>query len=121
NTWWTWEPRLTTALILWFIYVAYLMLRPFTENEARGATFAAVFGIVGFIDVPIVFMSIRWWRTIHPVIVEKTGIKLDSSMKVAFFISLFTFNLLYLLLLSLRIKQEKQNDDINLIKHYRKG
>ena len=69
GTWWTWDPRLTTYTILALIYVAYLMLRQGLEDPGRRARFAAVYGILGFISVPITFFSIRWWRTIHPVII----------------------------------------------------
>ena len=55
NTWWTWEPRLTTTMILWLIYVAYLMVRSYAPNQSKGAIYAAVVGIVGFVDVPIVY------------------------------------------------------------------
>src|SRR5690606_1870764 len=57
NTWWTWDPRLTTTLILWFIYVGYLLLRSLTEGSERRARLAAIYGIIGFIDVPIVYLS----------------------------------------------------------------
>jgi heme exporter protein C len=66
NTWWTWEPRLTTTLILWLIYVAYLMIRSYAPSRLQGQIYAAVVGIVGFVDVPIVYGSVIWWRTIHP-------------------------------------------------------
>jgi len=66
NTWWTWEPRLTTTLILWLIYVAYLMTRAYAPNRAKAAIYSAVVGIVGFVDVPIVYYSVIWWRSIHP-------------------------------------------------------
>ena len=106
NTWWEWSPRLTLFLILWFIYIAYLMLRNFVEDKERGARFAAVFGIVGFVDVPIVFMSIRLWRDIHPRPVIRSG-GLEPDMWVAFSVSLFTFTLLFIALLINRIKLEK--------------
>ncbi len=115
--WWTWDPRLTTTLILWFIYLAYLMIRPFTENKARGASFAAVYGIVGFVNVPIVFMSIRWWRTIHPIVIEKKGMNLDPSMRNTLLISILAFTLLYIILLAIRVYQEILNDKISEIKH----
>jgi len=66
NTWWTWEPRLTTTMILWLIYVAYLMVRSYAPSQSKGAIYAAVVGIIGFIDVPIVYYSVVWWRSIHP-------------------------------------------------------
>jgi len=63
--WWTWDARLTTTLVLWLLYVSYLLLRRFSEGQ-QTATLAAVLGIFAYIDVPIVYMSIRWWRTQHP-------------------------------------------------------
>ncbi len=61
----TWDMRLTTTLILWLMYLGYLMLRSTVEGE-RGAKYAAVFRIIAFLDVPFVYFSIRWWRTLHP-------------------------------------------------------
>ena len=66
NTYWTWDPRLTTSLILWFIYASCLILRSAVEEEGKRATYSAVMAIVGFVDVPIVFFSARLWRSIHP-------------------------------------------------------
>ena len=66
GVWWTWEPRLTTTLILWFIYVAYLMIRHYAPTPQQGRTWSAVVGIIGFVDVPIVYFSVQWWRSIHP-------------------------------------------------------
>ena len=66
NVWWTWEPRLTTTLVLWLIYVGYLMVRAYAPNQAKAAVYSAVVGIIGFVDVPIVYYSVQWWRSIHP-------------------------------------------------------
>jgi len=109
NTWWEWSPRLTLFLVLWFIYLAYLMLRNFVDGEERRARFSAVFGIAGFMNVPLVYMSIRLWRDIHPspVIAGGEGSGLHPDMRAVFFFSLFTFTLLYFWLLGLRIKIEK--------------
>jgi len=63
--WWTWDPRLTTTLVLWLIYVSYLLLRRFAAGPQM-QTLAAVLGVFGAIDVPIVYMANRWWRTMHP-------------------------------------------------------
>jgi len=79
--WWTWDARLTTTLMLYLIYVAYLLLRRFVEGpEMR--TLAAVMAIFGYVDVPIVYMSTRWWRTQHPAPVIGGGADsgLDPSM-----------------------------------------
>ena len=65
GTWWSWDPKLTTTLILWFMYLAYVMVRSYAE-EPRGPRYAAVVGIVAFFDVPIVYLSSYWWRTLHP-------------------------------------------------------
>lgn len=64
--WWTWDARLTSTLVLWLLYVAYLLLRSFLQDAERRALISAVFGVFAFADVPIVYMSIRWWRTQHP-------------------------------------------------------
>ena len=66
GAWWVWDARLTTTLILWFIYVGYLVLRSYMGRTESGARAAAVVGIIGFIDVPIVYESVNWWNTIHP-------------------------------------------------------
>lgn len=112
GTWWDWDPRLTTTLILWLIYVSYLMLRSVVENPARRASLAAVVGIVGFIDVPIVFMSIRWWRTIHPVVITATSIELDPSMVTTLVVCLVAFTILFVHLLRLRIGLELQREEV---------
>ena len=99
GAYWTWDPRLTTTLILWFIYVAYLMLRVFLEDIDKRAKFSAALGIIGFVDVPIVFLSIRWWNTIHPNVVQSGGGGLDPAMKTAMFVCLGMFTLIYIALM----------------------
>lgn len=118
NTWWSWDPRLTTTLILWFIYVAYMMLRNFAADELRGARFAAVYGIVGYLDVPIVYFSIRWWRTIHPkpVILGGKGAGLHVDMQYTLFFSMATFVLLMAFLLVQRLRLEKARMEIDHLK-----
>lgn len=96
GVWWTWEPRLTTTLVLWFIYLAYIMVRSAVLEKEKQARLAAVFGIIGFLDVPLVFMSIRWWRTIHPVVVDAGGWQITPSMLQTLLLSLLAFTLLYL-------------------------
>jgi heme exporter protein C len=65
GVWWTWDPRLTTTAILLLIYVGYLALRAFTDEAERRARWSAAVGILGFLNVPIVYMSVRWWATLH--------------------------------------------------------
>ena len=74
GAWWIWEPRLTTALVLLLIFSGYLMLRSMVDNDITRARFAAVFGIIGFIDVPIVHYSIKIWGNImHPVVIKSVA------------------------------------------------
>jgi heme exporter protein C len=99
NTWWTWDPRLTTSLILWFIYASYFILRTSVERQDKRAVYCAVMAIVGFIDVPIVFLSARLWRTIHPVVIRAGSIDMDPAMIIALIISLAAFLVLWGLIL----------------------
>ena len=118
GTWWMWDVRLTTSLVLWLLYVGYLMLGSSVEEEGKRGRFSAVYGIVAFVDVPLVFFSIRWWRSIHPVIFEfrSGGMQLDPQMQVAFFFSLFAFTLLFAGLLMLRVKLGKAEDEVIRLK-----
>jgi len=83
--WWTWDARLTTTLVLWLVYVSYLLLRHFAAGSQM-QTLAAVLAIFGYVDVPIVYMSTRWWRTQHPgpVFGGGEGSGVAPSMKAAF-------------------------------------
>jgi heme exporter protein C len=110
---WTWEPRLTTTLILWFIYVGYLLLRSVALPGHKRARLAAVYGIVGWIDVPIVFLSIWWWRTVHPRILGKGGFAMDSTMVWVLMICLVAFTLLFVYLLRLRVGLEGMRDRVD--------
>ncbi len=97
--WWTWDPRLTLTFVLWMLYVAYLMLRSYVISPGRSATLAAVMGIIGFVDVPIDYMAIRWWRTQHPQPVffgaENSGVdpRIGLALLVAWgaFLCLFAY------------------------------
>jgi heme exporter protein C len=117
GSWWTWDPRLTTTLVLWLIYVSYLLLRSAIPEPDRRAAFASVVGIVGFVDVPIVFGSIRWWRTIHPVVMDTGGFDLARPMLVALLVALSAFTILYLALLSVRISLERSKDDLERLRY----
>lgn len=114
--WWTWDPRLTTTLILWFIYIGYLMLRQFVEEEDKKAKFSAALGIIGFIDVPIVFLSIRWWRTIHPNVLQQGGGGLHPDMKTALIVSVIAFTFLYISMLIKRVTINRLGRRIAVLK-----
>jgi len=111
---WTWDARLSTALVVWLIYVSYLMLRRYVPDEAKRANLAAVVGIIGFVDVPIVFFSIRWWRTQHPspVIMGGPGTGLEARMLAALMASLVAFLFLYLWLLEKRLSVDRAQQEI---------
>lgn len=116
GTWWTWEPRLTTTLVLWLIYASYLMLRRMIEEDSHRARVAAVFGIVGFVDVPIVFMSIRWWRTIHPVVFTAEEITIAPQMLQALMVALVAFTLFYVYLMIQRMSLENMSHELEMLK-----
>ena len=113
NTWWTWDPRLTTAAIVELIYAAYLMLRQGIEDPERRARFGAVYAILGSISIPLTFLSIRLLRTIHPVVVGDNdpsvegGFDMTPRMQLTFFFSLFTFSILFIDIYWHRIRQGK--------------
>ena len=110
GTWWTWDPRLTTAAICELVYAAYLMLRQGIEDPDRRARFGAVYAILGFISVPLTFMSIRIFRTIHPVVIGSGAAAAEGSfdmtpkMLQTFMFSLFTFSFIFADLLWHRIR-----------------
>jgi len=94
NAWWLWTPRLTTTLILWLIYVAYLMIRSYAPTPSKAAVYGAVMGIIGFADVVVVYFSVQWWPGIHPTPVvgplAATG-SLDGTMRSVLLFSFVTF------------------------------
>ena len=95
--WWTWDARLTTSFLLWLLYISYLMLRSYVFNPSRSALLAAVVGIIGFVDVPVNYMAIRWWRTQHPqpVIGGGEGSGLDPAMRLTLYVSAGAFFCLF--------------------------
>ena len=95
GTWWTWDARLTTTLILWFIYIGYMMLRSYMGRTSASARSAAVLAIIGVIDVPIIYESVNWWRTLHPQAEVGTPGALPPSVVLTLMISVVTFTLLY--------------------------
>jgi len=111
GVWWTWEPRLTATLVLWLIYIAYLMVRSFATEESKGARFAAVVGIIGFVDIPIIALATTLWRGMHPGAVIFEG-GLAPSMLLTLMVSIIAFTTLYLLLLIQKVSMK--NDEIEI-------
>lgn len=122
NTWWTWDPRLTSASIVELIYLAYLMLRQGIEDPDRRARFGAVYTLVGAISVPITFVSIRLFRTIHPVVIGNAsaeaqgGFNMTSDMKIAFFFALFAFTVIFIDLFWNRIRLGQLQQKVEQLK-----
>ncbi len=106
--WWTWDARLTLTFVLWLLYISYLLLRSMLEEPDKRALFSALFGIFAFLDVPLVYFSIRWWRTQHPqpVILGGPGSGLDPRMRVSYLLVWAAFTGLLVLLLNARYKLE---------------
>jgi heme exporter protein C len=111
--WWTWDARLTTTLVLWLIYMSYLLLRRFAAGPQM-QTLAAVLGIFGALDVPIVYMSNRWWRTQHPAPVfgGGQGSGMDPSMVGALLWNMLAWFLWGVLILALRYRVERQHQKL---------
>jgi heme exporter protein C len=107
GVWWTWEPRLTTSAVLWAIYASYLTLRRALEDQGRRARVSAVYGVLGFVSVPINFMAIRWWRTVHPLVFDSGGANLSPAMLATLIFSVVTFTLLFATLLTYRLRLER--------------
>ncbi len=115
GVWWAWEPRLTATLVLWLIYLAYFMVRSFATEEYRGATFAAVVGIVGFIDLPIIALATTLWRGMHPGPVIFQG-GLAPSMLLTLLVSITAFTTLYFLLLIQRVSMKGDEIEVKRLK-----
>ncbi len=122
NTWWTWDPRLTTATIMELIYAAYLMLRSGIEEPERRGRFSAVYAILGVISVPLTFFSIRIFRTIHPVVIggsdpTATGsFDMTPKMLQTFMFSLVVFSVIFVDLLWHRIRLGKLAETVEQLK-----
>jgi heme exporter protein C len=119
GVWWTWDPRLTTTAILFVIYAGYLMLRTLAVDPISRAKQSAVVGIIGFVDIPIVHMSVLWWRSLHqaPTILQPnlSNPPLDPRMEAALFVNVVAFTVLFVFLLGQRLRLarlEQRRDEI---------
>lgn len=100
GVWWTWDPRLTTTAILLLIFIGYVALRSFTEDEDRRARWSAAVGILGAVNVPIVYFSVKWWRTIHQV--QSSPETMSKVYVVGLLLNLAAFTLLLAWLVAYR-------------------
>jgi len=115
GTWWTWDPRLTMTVILWTIYASYLLLRSYGAEEEQISRYAAVLGIVGAIDIPLIVVSVRLWRGIHPAVMmsrDPQGGLRDPMMRTTLFVAAAAFLLTFLWLLLVRIRSSRVADEV---------
>jgi heme exporter protein C len=105
NTWWTWDPKLTTSLVMWFVYMSYLLLRSVGLGSGNVARVCAVLGVIAFLDVPLVFFAARKWRSIHPTVFGNPSGGLEPEMLATVLVCVAAFGLLWLALLALRTRQ----------------
>jgi len=122
NTWWTWDPRLTTAAITELIYVAYFMLRQGIDDPDRRARFGAVYALIGGVSAPITFFAIRLFRTIHPVVISggnseaQGGFDMTSGMLNDMFVALIAFTVIFIDLYWNRIRLGNLEDKVEQLK-----
>jgi len=126
GVWWTWDARLTLTAILLLIFVGYLMLRSLIEEESRAASSAAILGIIGFLDIPLVHMSVYWWRTLHqpPSILrpdKSPWENIHPALLTALAINFVAFVLLYFYLLSMRYRVGDMTEEIKTRRMNRGG
>ena len=122
NTWWTWDPRLTTAAVTELIYIAYFMLRAGMEDPEKRARFGAVYALLGGLSAPITFMVIRLFRTIHPVVVgnqsaaAQGGFDMSGNMLTAMFVALGVFTVIFIDLMWHRIRMGNLEEQVEQLK-----
>jgi heme exporter protein C len=116
GTYWTWEPRLTLTLLLWFIFFGYFMVRSSTDNPEKGKRFAAVVAIVGALDIPFIHLSVLWFRSLHPqpVVMKPEGPTLPGDMLTVLLTSLTAFTILFLGLFMVRYALEGLRRELDL-------
>ena len=116
--WWTWDPRLTLTFILWLLFVGYLLVRSFFINPGRAALLSAVVGIIGFVDVPVDYMAIRWWRTQHPqpVIMGGPNSGLAPPMQLTLFVSWGAFLCLFFFLMRQRLSLIRARRELGVLR-----
>lgn len=115
NVWWTWDPRLTISTICWLLYIGYIMLRGAIDNPDRRARFGAVYALIAAFSVPLNWMAIRWWRTIHPAVIapgnnadEAMGsFGLSPNIQTTLLFCVAAFTIFYIMLMVHRIKLEQ--------------
>lgn len=124
GAWWAWDARLTSTLMLWFIFVGYLMLRSYIGETERAARYSVVVGVLGALDIPLVHVSVEWWRTLHPqgILDSATGSPaLPAPMLAVFAVGMLAMFCTFCLVLGLRIWLEIMRDRVAALEEQRLG
>ena len=120
GTWWTWDPKLTSVFVLWLIFIGYLMVRVYATSSRQAATWSSIVGIIGFANVPIVYLASMWWRSLHPELVtgplSESG-SLDPDMRTVLYFSTFVFAVLFVCLTQVRLLIKNSEEEFGI---YRK-
>lgn len=123
NVWWTWDPRLTISTISWLLYIGYIMLRGAIDNPERQARFAAIYAIIASLSIPLNWMAIRWWRTIHPAVMAPGknadaagGFGMTESIQYTLMFCLLAFTVFYVTLMYHRVKLENMKRYVDTLK-----
>ncbi|MDP6452318.1 MAG: cytochrome c biogenesis protein CcsA [SAR202 cluster bacterium] len=111
GVWWTWDAKLTTTLVLWFIYIGYLMIRAYGPTGTQGKRYASVIALIGAVDAPIIYKATDWWRSAHPE--RNTPSDLASEMLLTLLVAVVTFTILYAYLLIERYHLRKSESDLD--------
>ena len=116
--WWTWDAKLTTTLVLWFIYVGYLMVRAYAPKGSQGARYGSVVALIGAVDAPIIYMATVWWRTAHPelnigpVATDADSIG-SSKIVITLLVSTLMFTILYVYMLVERYSMRRTEAELD--------
>jgi len=124
NVWWTWDPRLTISAICLLLYIGYIMLRGAIDSPERQARFGAVYALIAVISIPLNWMAIRWWRTIHPAVIApganaegaQGGFGMSQNIEIVLFFALFAFTVFYITLMVHRINLEYMRRRVDVLK-----
>ncbi len=124
NVWWTWDPRLTISTICWLLYIGYLMLRGAVDNPDQRGRFAAVYALIAVISIPINWMAIRWWRTIHPAVVlpgeqneaAQGSFGMSDNIQTTLMFTVMAFTIFYITLMYHRINLERLQRRVDRLK-----
>jgi heme exporter protein C len=116
GAWWVWDPQLTLVLVMWLIFVAYGMLRSYSDDPLSSAKFRAVLGIIGFLDAPLIHVSVKLWRGQHPSVVRGERVGLPPDMLEAFLFCSIVFLILFATILFKRVSIERARDELESIK-----